>query len=163
MTDAICNTSPLLYLYRVGSLDWLPRLFTEIWVPNAVVIELRDGQRKGYDVPETNNYNWLHIVDPTVVPSEWLTLDLGLGEISVIALALENKGRIVLLDDAMVRQIAQAAGLEVWGTLRIILEAKSNGMIESIKPVLKLLIAAGMWISDDLQHRVLKLANEGSQ
>ena len=40
MPAAISNTSPLLYLYRAAALEWLPQLFKEIWVPNAVVLEL---------------------------------------------------------------------------------------------------------------------------
>jgi hypothetical protein len=32
MPEAISNTSPLLYLYRIEVLDWLPELFTEICV-----------------------------------------------------------------------------------------------------------------------------------
>jgi len=160
MAEAITNTSLLLYLYRVGALEWLPRLFSKIWTPSAVMIELREGQRKGYDVPNPDDYDWLKIVDPASVPSEWLTLDLGLGEIAVMALALENPERVVLLDDALARQIAQAAGLEVWGTLRVILEAKSRGLTESVKPVVKRLAEAGMWISDDIQRRILALAGE---
>jgi len=160
MAEAITNTSPLLYLYRMGALEWLPRLFSKIWTPSAVMIELREGQRKGYDVPNPDDYDWLKIVDPASVPSEWLTLDLGLGEIAVMALALENPERVVLLDDALARQIAQAAGLEVWGTLRVILEAKSRGLTESVKPVVKRLAEAGMWISDDIQRRILALASE---
>ena len=160
MAEAITNTSPLLYLYRMGALEWLPRLFSKIWTPSAVMIELREGQRKGYDVPNPDDYDWLKIVDPASVPSEWLTLDLGLGEIAVMALALENPERVVLLDDALARQIAQAAGLEVWGTLRVILEAKSRGLTESVKPVVKRLAEAGMWISDDIQRRILTLAGE---
>jgi hypothetical protein len=160
MAEAITNTSPLLYLYRMGALEWLPRLFSKIWTPSAVMIELREGQRKGYDVPNPDDYDWLKIVDPASVPSEWLTLDLGLGEIAVMALALENPERVVLLDDALARQIAQAAGLEVWGTLRVILEAKSRGLTESVKPVVKRLAEAGMWISDDIQRRILALAGE---
>jgi predicted nucleic acid-binding protein len=160
MAEAITNTSPLLYLYRMGALEWLPRLFSKIWTPSAVMIELREGQRKGYDAPNPDDYDWLKIVDPASVPSEWLTLDLGLGEIAVMALALENPERVVLLDDALARQIAQAAGLEVWGTLRVILEAKSRGLTESVKPVVKRLAEAGMWISDDIQRRILALAGE---
>lgn len=160
MAEAITNTSPLLYLYRVGALEWLPKLFSKVLTPNAVMIELREGQRKGYDVPIPDDYDWLLINDPVSVPSEWLTLDLGLGEIAVMALALENPERVVLLDDALARQIAQAAGLEVWGTLRVILEAKSRGLTESVKPVVKQLSEAGMWISDDIQRRVLALAGE---
>ena len=48
MPEAISNTSPLLYLYRGEVLEWLPRLFSEIWVPNAIVLELQEGQRRGY-------------------------------------------------------------------------------------------------------------------
>ncbi|MFQ5856668.1 MAG: hypothetical protein ACE5LU_13610 [Anaerolineae bacterium] len=51
MPDAISNTSPLLYLYRIGVLEWLPELFNEVWTPNAVVMELEKGRRRGYDVP----------------------------------------------------------------------------------------------------------------
>ncbi len=39
MPRAISNTSPLLYLYRAGVLEWLPRLFSETWISNAVVME----------------------------------------------------------------------------------------------------------------------------
>lgn len=41
MTSAITNTSPLFYSYRIDGLEWLRQLFDEIWMPNAVVTELR--------------------------------------------------------------------------------------------------------------------------
>jgi predicted nucleic acid-binding protein len=31
MPDAITNTSPLVYLHRIQTLEWLPALFEEIW------------------------------------------------------------------------------------------------------------------------------------
>jgi hypothetical protein len=37
MPEAITNTSPMLYLYRIGMLDWLPQLCNDIWIPRAVV------------------------------------------------------------------------------------------------------------------------------
>ncbi len=40
MTDVISNTSPLLYLYRIGGIDWLPWLFNEIWTFDAVKDEM---------------------------------------------------------------------------------------------------------------------------
>ena len=126
MLKAISNTSPLLYLYRIGGIQWLLRLFSEIWVPEAVKNELQEGRRKGYDVPNLDDYSWLNIVNPKSTPYEWLTLDLGTGEIAVMALALENPDKVVLLDDTLARRIAQAAGLQIWGTLKILLEAKSQ-------------------------------------
>jgi predicted nucleic acid-binding protein len=160
MPKAISNTSPLLYLYRIGTLGWLPKLFDEIWTPNAVVMELQQGRRKGYDVPNPRNYDWLQIVAPRSVPSEWLTLDLGIGELEAMALALENPTQVVLLDDALARRIAQSAGLEVWGTLRVLLEAKSQGLTKSIEPLVNRLQSSGMWISDGVRQRVLVLAGE---
>jgi hypothetical protein len=43
-----------------------------------------------------------------------------------------------------------AAGLEVWGTLKLLLEAKSSNTLKS----------AGMWISSDVQQRISNLAGE---
>lgn len=160
MADAIVNTSPLVYLYRIGALDWLPQLLDAIWTPNAVVVELGEGRRLGYDVPNPADLAWLCLVDPRVIPSEWLTLDLGAGELAALALGLENPNCIVVLDDALARRIAQAAGLQVWGTLRVLLEAKSRGWVESIAPLVTRLADRGMWISDDVRRRILALAGE---
>ncbi len=80
-----------------------------------------------------------------------------------MALALENPSRVALLDDALARRIAQAAGLEVWGTLRVLLEAKSLGFIDAVGPVIDQLRDSGMWISDRIQQRVLALAGEGTR
>lgn len=160
MPEAISDTSPLLYLYRIRALGWLPKLFSEVWTPNAVVRELREGQQRGYDVPNPSDYDWLKVVEPRSVPSEWLTLDLGRGELAAMALALDNPSRIVLLDDGLARRIAIAAGLKVWGTLRVLLEAKSHGLTESIEPLVDRLGDAGLWMSDDIRQRILALAGE---
>ena len=160
MLKAISNTSPLLYLYRIGGIQWLLRLFSEIWVPEAVKNELQEGQRKGYDVPNLDDYSWLNIVNPKSTPYEWLTLDLGTGEIAVMALALENPDKVVLLDDTLARRIAQAAGLQIWGTLKILLEAKSQKIINNVKPYIPKLRDSGMWISAEVEKRILRLADE---
>ena len=163
MGKAISNTSPLLYLHRIGALGWVQVLFSEIWIPQAVVEELREGARRGHDVPQPEHLEWLAVVEPESVPSEWLALDLGAGELAAMALALENPDRIVLLDDALARRIGQAAGLTVWGTLRILLEAKAKGLTDSLAPHLDRLVAAGMWMSREIQERVLSLAGERFQ
>lgn len=160
MPGAISNTSPLQYLHRAGILNWLPQLFDPVWTPTAVVTELKTGAKRGYDVPIPTDYPWLHIVDPVHMPSEWLSLDLGSGELAAMALALENKSHIVLLDDLLARRTAQAAGLKVWGTLRVILEAKTQGLTEHIEPIVAQLQRNGMWISADVKQRILTLANE---
>jgi predicted nucleic acid-binding protein len=160
MPDAITNTSPMVYLYRIGALNWLPNMFDEVWIPSAVVRELQEGIQRGYDVPDPSEYNWLKIVDASAIPSEWLALDLGPGEIAAMALALENQSCIVLLDDRRAREIAQAAGLKVWGTMRVLLEAKARGLTPRIEPLVNRLSDSGLWLSDGIRQRILILAGE---
>lgn len=160
MRGAVSNTSPVLYLYRAGVLELLPKLFDDVWIPGAVEFEIQNGRRTGCDVPDLNDFDWLEVVEPNSVPSEWLALDLGPGEIAAMSLALENPDRIVLLDDSLARRIALAAGLNVWGTLRVLLEAKTQNLVEEIAPIIKRLEERGMWISDEIRKRVLNLAGE---
>jgi predicted nucleic acid-binding protein len=130
-------------------MHWLSALFSETWIPSAVALELEEGKRRGYDVPDPTEYPWIRTVDPHAVPSEWLTLDLGPGELATMALALENPGEVVLLDDALARRIAGAAGLRARGTLSLLLEAKSMGLADAVGPF-------------DLKSRVLAMADENN-
>ena len=163
MAEVISNTSPLLYLHRIRKLDWLSQLFSIVRVPGAVVRELQEGQRRGYDVPDLERIEGIQVVAPQSVPSEWLTLDLGAGELEALALALEHPDHVVLLDDDLARRVAQAAGLEVWGTLKILLQAKERDLTPSIAAHLDQLERSGMWISESLRRRVLNLAGESPE
>jgi predicted nucleic acid-binding protein len=160
MSEIIVDTSALLYLYRINVLDWLRTLFDSVWVPTAVVVELQVGLQRGYDVPDPTVYAWWQLAEPEVIPTEVVNLELGAGETAVLALALEKSGCIVLLDDGLARQTARSLNLIVWGTLKLLLEAKSRGLTESIAPFVDGLQNSGMWISDDLRQRILGLANE---
>ena len=160
MSKAISNTSPLLYLYRIGKIELLPRLFEEVLTVPAVVDELKQGKEKGYDVPSAEMYEWLQVVSPREVPSEWLASDLGKGELETMALALEHRERVVVIDDALARRIAQAAGLKVWGTLRVLLEAKQRDWLPTMSTMVDELRRSGMWISDDVRQRIMELAGE---
>lgn len=162
MTVAISDTSPLIYLHRAGILEWLPELFNEIWIPQTVQQELMDGYWKGYNTPSATECSWIKIIEPKSIPSEWFALDLGPGELAAISLALENPSLIVLLDDSLARRIAITAGLNVWGTLRVLLEAKSQGLTSTIEPLIDQLRDSGLWISDDIRRRILVLAKENN-
>ena len=59
-----------------------------------------------------------------------------------------------------VRRTAQAAGLTVWGTLKVLLEAKKQGLTERIEPLVQGLVDAGLWVSSGIQRRILDLAGE---
>ncbi len=160
MAEAITNTSPLIYLDRIRRLEWLPQLFEEVWVPTAVVDELQQGQQHGHRGLDLDQITGFRVVAPETQPSEWLSADLGPGELAAITLAMEHPGRVVILDDGLARRTAQAAGLDVWGTLRVLLEAKSNGLTDRIEPLVDQLARDGLWFSEEIRRRILALAGE---
>lgn len=160
MPDAVSNTSPLLYLHRIGVFGWLPEMFGEIRIPDAVANEFAEGQRRGYDVPDPDDYEWLRVVGSENTSSERLSLDPGAGEIGAMSPGLENPEKIILPDDLLAREIAKAAALTVWGTLRILLEAKSAGLTEAVEPLIDRLCQKGMRLSENIRRRILALAGE---
>ena len=62
----------------------------------------------------------------------------------------------------LARRTAQAAGLIVWGTLKVLLEAKSQGLTDKIEPFVNRLSETGMWLSEEIRQRILVLAGETS-
>jgi predicted nucleic acid-binding protein len=57
-SDAIVDTSALLYLQLAGALDLFEALFTRVIVPGAVWDELRVGADAGIDVPNASSMPW---------------------------------------------------------------------------------------------------------
>ena len=46
------------------------------------------------------------------------------------------------------------------GTLKVLLEAKSQGLVDKIEPYVTNLSESGMWVSTEVKQRILKLAGE---
>ncbi len=65
---------------------------------------------------------------------------IDLGEAEAIVLALELEAELLLMDERRGRAVATAYGLSVTGLLGILLQAKRNGFIPLVKPVLDQLI-----------------------
>jgi predicted nucleic acid-binding protein len=161
MTVAVCSVSPIIYLYRIGALDWLPKLFEEIWMPSVVLEDLLEGRFIGYNVPSPFDLTWIDYRDPELtIPSAWMALDLSSGEVAAMAVAFEHSRCTVLLDDPLARKAARAVGLECWGTLKILLECKARGFTDRIGPFVDKMGTSGIWIPDETRQRILRLAHE---
>jgi len=89
-----------------------------------------------------------------------LQLVLDEGEAEAIVLALEVNADLVLLDDREARLQAKRLGIQVTGTLGILLRAKRLGLIESLKEELNKLKETGFHISKNLEKEILRIAGE---
>lgn len=86
--------------------------------------------------------------------------DLGPGETEVLALALETKDAIAVLDDALARQVAEALKLPLIGTLGLLLNAKRVGLIPAVCPLIEQLDALGFRLASHTRAAVLRMAGE---
>jgi hypothetical protein len=82
------------------------------------------------------------------------------GEAAVIQLALEQGLRWVCIDDWKGRRAAMAVGLQVTGSLGLLIRAKSLGIIQTIRPFIEHATGDGIWYDPELVKRVLEGVNE---
>ena len=88
MSEIICDTSPIQYLYQIGQLTLLSRLAGNVILPPYVVQELEIGRGLGVSLPDIRALDWITIRTPLSVAALPLVKDLGPGETQVLALAL---------------------------------------------------------------------------
>jgi len=82
---------------------------------------------------------------------------LDLGETEVIVLAKENSARAILIDDRKARKYAQAAELEVFGTLFLLHVGLKRGLIpDSYEELVIELKKTGMYIADHILERIFE-------
>lgn len=84
------------------------------------------------------------------------------GEAEVIILAKEKGIKLVMIDEKVARLQAKVFGLEVIGTLGILLKAKKKGLIPVIKPHIQKILEHGIWIKDEIVDGILKESGEKS-
>ena len=77
-----------------------------------------------------------------------------------MSLAFENRDCIVLMDDPLARRAARDVGLQCWGTIRILLEAKGHGLTGEITTYVDRLASSSLLLSKENRRRILALAGE---
>jgi len=161
MSEAlIVNASPLIFLGNAGRLDILrateaPRII----VPQAVVDEVMAAEHDDRAVRALAESHWIERAAPIDIPPSIIEWDLGPGESAVIALALTTSGARPMIDDLLGRRCALALGLNVIGTLGAVVTAHRRGQIDNLRQAILDLRASGMWLSDAVIDRALRLAD----
>ena len=152
----VVNASPLISLERIGQVALLGRLAKEVVLPSAVIAEVGTGSRAL--LPAQLGPHRV-VTAPAIHPvvAAW---DLGPGESEVVSCAAASPGKVAVIDDRAARNCAAALGVRTIGTLRVLLNAKAAGLISAIRPLLEGLRAGGLFLSEELVEKVLKLAGE---
>ena len=121
-------------------------LYTEVWIPPAVkdeFLEIRSIVRQA----SLERAPWIKTVRLSLPQSALAYAGLNRGEASVLALAKEHNARLVIIDERKARREAQRMGLQVTGTIGVLLLAKEKGLIDAIKPSIAELQAHGLYLT----------------
>jgi predicted nucleic acid-binding protein/GNAT superfamily N-acetyltransferase len=151
--SAVPNSSPLIALAQIRRLDLVPAILQPVLIPPAVAREIAPS------IPVLPHWATVRVprIRPSVLSSPGL---LGDGEREAIALAVELGAAAIVLDDRPARRQAERAGLNVIGTLGLLLEAKRKGFVTTVRPELDKLVATSFFLSRPLYERLLELAGE---
>lgn len=156
----VVNASPLILLFK-SHFEWLlPKLFSEIIVPEAVWDEVSRGEDIAAQKLFDYESEWIQRGLISISP-EILVWNLGDGESEVLSWALNNEKQYhAVIDDRAARNCAKTLGIPTLGTGGILVLGKKRGLISSVGDALKRLGNVGLYISDDIIELLKKQAGE---
>lgn len=148
----------------VGRITLLRR-FSSICIPPAVWREVVDlgGNRPGAaEIRDARESGWLRVVEPSnSALVSLLQQELHAGEAESIALALEVRPDVLLLDETEARRVAGLYDLPVTGIIGLLIQAKREGQISSLaKEMDRLREQGNFWIQNALYQRVLEVEKD---
>jgi predicted nucleic acid-binding protein len=157
----ISNSSPLINFAAIGRFTLLRELYGTIIIPNAVYHEVVVAGRGQPGAAEVEQADWVvreTVSNPTIVAA---LHELGRGEAEAIALAVENPGSLLILDERRGRLAALQLGVHIIGTLGVLVVAKRKRLIPALAPEMdKLQTQVGFRVRADLRAKVLQEVGE---
>ncbi len=158
----VSDTSPISGLYRIGHLHLFRILYQKVIIPEAVFQELLELKSFGFDLEEIFMATWIEVKSPTNINNvAILQKELDLGEAEAIVLAQELNADLLLMDEAIGRQVAKREGMSVIGLIGMLAEAKTQGHILLVKPIIdRLVTEANFRISPTLYQMAVSHAGE---
>lgn len=125
---AVCNSTPIIVLYKIDSLEFL-NIFDELIIPDSVLKELELGE-----IPKTlENVNYKK-EKCNKTSKKFENLDEGEAKGLTIVEKYEKK-QIFLTDDLEARKTAKEENIEVHGSVGIIVLAYSFDKIDLNKSI----------------------------
>ena len=159
----VVNSSPLIYLGKVGKLYLLRELYGSLKIPKAVYREVViKGEEKGFEdalrvKAEVGKFLFVHSPKAETVNDIKKRLKnfgfrLSLGEIECIALCLDTDDKTLISDDDDAKRFAKTYGIVGKGTIYILLKSCKEGIlskkdcIETFESIVK----KGFWVNADV-------------
>lgn len=137
----VINSSPLISLSLIDHLELLLKLYDEVIVPKSVYDEVVVKGKGKAGSEELESISRFTVIETeNKVLKDTVMLELDEGEAEVISIAREKGIQNVIIDEFAGRQYASLLGLNVTGTLGILLICKKLGFIDELKPLMDIML-----------------------
>lgn len=160
----ISDTSAITNLAAIGQLQLLSQLYNQVTIPEAVYRELADIEPPVPGTQEVQTASWLkvrQVINHKVIKRLQDQVRLDPGESEAIALALELKADLLLIDERRGRAEADRLGVKITGLLGILVEAKRKHLVIAVKPLMDALITTSEFrVSSALYKQILDIVEE---
>lgn len=154
----VSNSTPIISLATIRQIALLPQLFGTIHIPREVYRELKSKKSPGHQEVDASYFQVKDIQGTSYIG--FLLHELDRGEAEAIMLAKELQADTMIIDERTGYRLAKAQELHVIGTLTVLLMAKNQGLIASVKPLLDDMIQQGRWYSQFVYTDFLKKIGE---
>ena len=152
MNVVVCDTGPIIHLKEAGLLKLLKET-GKVYIPQMIETELSEIDH----LWKKQRPDWI-LIEPLplseIKMAESLVLSglLDFGEVEAIILAKKLNPKWFLTDDTEARVLANSLGMEVHGSLGVVLWSAAVGHLNYVesKKALDRLSKTSLWISKDI-------------
>lgn len=151
MHKVVVNSTPLIVLSNIGYLELLKKMYKKIYIPESVFREITAKQDSACHAVK-NHSDWILVKKIKDTNSKRMyQARLHDGEVEVMILAQEEPtADLVIIDDNAAKKTAKFLGLNVTGTLGVLVKAKKLGLIDHVSIIIEKLISNNFYISDEV-------------
>jgi len=145
MPPTVSDTSPLIWIAKIGKLDLLKDLFDVVLISEesykeAVQVGVKEGFSDALVIKNVCDQGWIKVErldEKQVALCQKImgdSFELHEGEVKAIMLAREiDKDALLLMDDSIGRAFAETWGLKVKGVLYVIITAMRNNLLDKVE------------------------------
>ncbi len=157
----ISDTTPIISLLKINQLRLLNYLFGEVKIPDAVYEELITNskyQKEAEQILSAEYIGKVVVEDKKSVALLRRATGLDAGESEAIILTDVIKADLLLMDELKGRQVAKQMGLNIMGTVGILMAAFDEKLLsaEEIELYIDVLRSNGRHISDILYEQLME-------
>jgi len=163
----VSNSSPLIYLAKIGRLNLIKNIYGRIRIPEAVFYEVVT-QGRALEIvealiieEEVGQWIFKEGIRPEI-DSDYGFLDenerIGPGERQALKLCKQLNADLFIVDDKEARRAARLLKVKTLGTCGILIQARRQGLVssEEAEDMLNDLVKVGFRIDPILYRRVIK-------